>query len=253
MFVDVHCHLDWKSYGDDIYNIISEMKDENIVAWTNTLNPENYQLVKDKFSKFDNIKICAGLYPQDAEKISDKEFENYVKLIKKDKKNIQAIGEVGLDKHNTTDEDLFQIQVKRFRQMIELAIELDKPMLIHTRKAELQVLEILEEYINKTGFRKFDLHCFMGKKKYIQKIKELRIFCSIPAILKTTESFQILVQELPMKQILVETDSPFLHPEKKLNSPLIIPQIYQQIAEIKGYDKKEIKNIIQRNLIKFTM
>jgi TatD DNase family protein len=254
MFIDVHCHLDYDSYGEDIYDILSEMKDKNIIAWTNTVNPENYEKAKLKFKDFnDTVKICAGLYPQDAEKISDSDFNDYVKLIKKEKNQIVALGEVGLDFHNSKEQSQFDIQEKRFRQLIELAIKLDKPMLIHARKAELKVLEILEEYVTKTGFKKFDLHCFMGKKKYIQKIKELGIYCSIPAIVKTTESFQILVKELPMKQILVETDSPFLHPERKQNSPLIIPEIYKEIAKIKGYNEFEIENIIYRNFTRFIL
>ncbi|NQZ85696.1 MAG: TatD family hydrolase [Nanoarchaeales archaeon] len=254
MFIDVHCHLDYDSYGEDIYNIISEMKEKNIIAWTNTTCPENYQKAKLKFKDYsDTVKICAGLYPQDAEKINDKDFNNYIKLIKKEKNQIVAIGEVGLDFHNSSEQTQFDIQEKRFRQLIELAIKLDKPMLIHARKAELKVLEILEEYVTKTGFRKFDLHCFMGKKKYIKKIIELKIYCSIPAILKTTESFQILVKELPMNQILVETDSPFLHPDRKQNSPLIIPDIYKQIAQIKGYNDFEIENIIYRNFTRFIL
>ena len=254
MFIDVHCHLDYDSYGEDIYDIISEMKDKNIVAWTNTVNPENYEKAKLKFKDYsETVKICAGLYPQDAEKISDLDFNNYIKKIKKEKNQIVALGEVGLDFHHSTEQSQFDQQEKRFRQLIELAIKLDKPMLIHARKAELKVLEILEEYVTKTGFKKFDLHCFMGKKKYIQKIKQLGIYCSIPAIVKTTESFQILVKELPMKQILVETDSPFLHPEKKQNSPLIIPEIYKEIAKIKGYNDFEIENIIYRNFTRFTL
>jgi TatD DNase family protein len=254
MFIDVHCHLDYDSYGENIYNIISEMKDKKIIAWTNTTCPENYQKAKLLFKNHsDTVKICAGLYPQDAEKISNQDFDDYVKLIKKEKNNIIALGEVGLDFHNSKEQHLFDIQEKRFRQLIELAIKLDKPMLIHARKAELRVLEILEEYVTKTGFRKFDLHCFMGKKKYIKKIIELKIYCSIPAILKTTESFQILVKELPMNQILVETDSPFLHPDRIQNSPLIIPEIYKQIAQIKGYNEYEIENIIYKNFTRFTL
>ena len=143
------------------------------------------------------------------------------------------------------------MQEKRFITMIELAIELDKPVIIHTRKRESRVLEIIEEFVKTTGFRKFDLHCFCGKKKLLSKIKELRIYCSIPLIILNTESFRFIVEELNISQLLVETDSPFLHPEKKVNTPLEIPKIYEKIAEIKGYDLKEIENIIYRNYMKF--
>lgn len=251
-FVDVHCHLDFDRYGEDRFRIAKEMQERNIMCLTNTLNPKNYDDVKVMFKDYENVKVCPGLYPQDAEKISDEDFENYLKLIEKEKNKIVAIGEVGLDKHHTEDEKLFDLQVKRFKKLVELAIKIDKPMLIHTRKAEGIILDILREYVEKTGFRKFDLHCFMGKKKFIKDIKELNIYCSIPLIIKNTECFQILVKELPIRQLLVETDAPFLHPDKEINSPLNIPEIYDEIAKIKGYDKLEVQNMIFNNYMKFT-
>lgn len=253
MFVDTHCHLDWDSYGEEIYKIISEMKEKNILAWTNTINYKNYIETKEKFKEYDNVKVCPGLYPQESEIISDKELEDYIKLIKKNKKEIVAIGEVGLDFKNTKEEDKKLIQEKRFKQMVELAIELDKPISIHTRNAEEKVLEIIREYKEKTNYKKFIVHCFSGKKKLIKELIDMKIYCSIPYIVKNTESFQILVKELPTKLILVETDSPFLHPEKIQNSPLSVPLIYKEIAKIKGYDLKEIENILYRNFMKLTM
>lgn len=253
VYVDFHCHLDWESYGEDRIKILDKMRNKNIIAITNTLNPKNYEKTLNLFKGHDNVKVCPGLYPQDAEKISDNNFKKYLQLIESVKDEIVAIGEVGLDKHHTDDDNLFDIQVKRFRSLIELGIKIDKPLIIHTRKAEREVLDILREYVEKTNFRKFNLHCFMGKKKFIKDIKELNIYCSIPYIVKNTQSFQILVKELPVRQLLVETDSPFLHPEKIRNSPLSVPEIYSEIAKIKGYDQKEIENIIYRNYMKITM
>lgn len=251
--LDTHCHLDFENFDEDREKLVDEMKRNNIIALTNTTNRENYEYTKKLFKDYENIKVCPGLYPQDSEKISDEELEDYFKLIRKDKDKIVAIGEVGLDRHHTRDDDLIQIQEKRFRQMINIAIELDKPIIIHSRKMEQRVLEIIREVQEKTGFKKFQLHCFMGKKKLIKDIKELKVYCSIPLSILNTESFQILVNELPVKQLLVETDSPFLNPSKERNSPLNVPLIYDKIAEIKGYDKKEITNIIYRNYQKLTM
>lgn len=251
VFVDVHCHLDFKDFDLDRNILVEELKSKNIICLTNTLNPQNFEDTKKLFYGCDNIKVCPGLYPQDAEKISEKDFLDYLNLIRKEQDSIVAIGEVGLDYYHTVDPDLWDIQKKRFRSLIELAIELDKPMLIHTRKAEGEVLDILKEYVEKYNFKKFDLHCFTGKKKYIKIIKELGIYVSIPLSVLKSEGFQLLVKELPVRQLLVETDSPFLNPERVRNSPLNVPLIYQKIAEIKGYDLNEIKNIIYRNYQKF--
>lgn len=252
VFVDFHCHLDWKSFDLDRKELVAEMKKKGIIAVSNTLNRENFEYTRELFKDFDNVKVCPGLYPTDAVSISDKDFNEYLKLIESIKDEIVAIGEVGLDRHETVEPELLLVQEKRFRALIELGVKIDKPLIIHTRKMEQRTLEILREYVER-GFKKFNLHCFTGKKKLIKEIIELGIYCSIPLIIKNTESFQFMVKELPMRQILVETDSPFLNPNKTRNSPLSVPLIYEEIANIKGYDKKEIENIIYRNYQKLTL
>lgn len=251
VFVDVHCHLDFKDFNKDREELMQKFKENNIKALTNTLNPQNYEETKEIFKNYPQVQVCSGLYPQDAEKITDKEFEEYIKKIRED--SPIAIGEVGLDRHHTKDPKLWEVQENRFRRLIELGIELDIPLIIHTRKAEEHTLNILEEYIKKHNFRKFNLHCFMGKKKLINKIRELKIYCSIPLIVLNTQSFRLLVEELPIGQLLVETDSPYLNPSRKRNSSLNIPIIYKEIAKIKGLDSKEIEHIIYRNYMKLFM
>lgn len=247
VYIDFHCHLDYDKFDIDREELTKKLKSNNILSLTNTVSPKNYKETKELFKNQEHIKVCPGLYPQEAEKITDLEFNNYLKELEKNKDDFLVIGEVGLDHYNTTEEELQNIQEKRFRKIIELAIKIDKPLCIHTRKAEEKILNILEEYVNKFNFRKFNLHCFMGKKKLIPKIKELQIYCSIPLILLNTQSFQILVENLSVKQLLVETDSPFLNPDKTRNSPLNVIKIYDKIAEIKGLDKKEIEHIIYNN------
>lgn len=249
-FVDVHAHLDFEVFDKDRDNLLTELKEKQITVFTNTLNPQSYANSLKLFKDQSHINVCPGLYPQEAEKLSDAEVENYCQYLRENKDSFLAIGEVGLDRYHTTDPHLWNIQEKHFQKIIELAIELNKPLIIHTRKAEERTIEILRKYIEKTGFKKFNLHCFTGKKKLIKEIKSLGIYCSIPLVVLNTQSFQILVEELPVRQLLVETDSPFLNPNKERNTPLNIPLIYEKIAQIKGYDKKEIENIIYRNVMK---
>lgn len=253
VYVDVHCHLDFKDFDVDRDEFVKKLEEDNVIALSNTLNYKNYLETKELYKNVKNVKVCPGLYPQESEKLSDKEFEDYLVFLEEHQDDYVMIGEVGLDKHHTTDEELFNVQVKRFKSLVELAIKIDKPMSIHARKAEGVVLDILTEYVEKTGFRKFDLHCFMGKKKYFEVIKKLKIYVSIPLIVLNTQSFQNLVEFMPIRQILVETDSPFLDPSRERNSPLNVPKIYAEIAKIKGYDLKEIENIIYSNYQRFTL
>ena len=254
VYVDIHCHLDWDSFDEDRVQLVNEMKRKNIIAFSNTTSLKNYKYTKDLFTNLgDVVSVCPGLYPEDASQIAQADFDNYLKFLKENSGDFLLIGEVGLDKHHNKDKALFEVQVLRLRSLIELAIELDKPIILHTWGAEEETINLLREYVEKTGFRKFVLHCFTGKKRLIKEIKELKIYCSIPYIIKRTESFRMLVSELNMNQILVETDSPFLHPDKIRNSPLSVPFIYEEIALIKGYDLKEIENIIYRNYQKLIM
>ena len=254
VYIDIHAHLDFKDFDKDREKLIEQMKKENIITLSNTTNQKNYNYTKQLFKhNKDTVKVCPGLYPTDAQEISDKDFNNYLKQIEEDKDNIIAIGEIGLDRHHTKDEKLWKKQEQRLRQLIEFAIKIDKVIILHTRNAEARILEIIREYVEKTEFRKIVLHCFSGKKKLIKDIRELKLYCSIPLTLLNTQSFQILVEELAISQILVETDSPFLNPEKVRNTPLNIKKIYKRIAQIKGLDKLEIEHIIYRNYQRLIM
>jgi len=255
VYVDVHSHMDWESLRENLSEIVDSMRNNNIITLSNTINQKTYIETKELFKQEKQVKVCPGLYPQDAEEINDNEFNEYLEVIELDIENIVAIGEVGLDFHHTKREEVnkIEMQVRRFRQVLEFAYKLDKPVIVHTRAAEKEVLEILEEFKVAGKIPKVCLHCFMGKKKYIAKIKELGLYCSIPLIVKNNESFRNLVAEMPIKYLLAETDSPFLHPDKIQNNPNYILGVYEEIAEIKGLDKTEIENIIYRNYMKFIM
>ncbi len=251
ILIDVHSHMDFDDFNNDRKNIFKQMKLNNIITLSNTTSFQNFIDSKKLFKGYEDVvKICAGLYPEDAHNLSEKDLNTYISYLKKNKDNFIAIGEVGLDRHCNPSESEFEKQVHIFKNMLELALELNKPIIIHTRKAEEDVLKILEEYLKDSKYRKVILHCFSGKKKYISKIKDLRISCSIPMIITNTKSFQDLVQNLPANLLLVETDSPFLNPSKERNTPLNIPVIYDKIAEIKGLNRHEIENIIYNNYMK---
>lgn len=245
--VDIHSHMDFKQFDDDRDVIVSKMREQNIFTLTNTLNRDNFHYTNELFKEnSDVVKVLPGLYPLDAQEISDLEFKEYLDEIRSIK-DLVAIGEVGLDlKHGSNDAE-FEVQKKRFKDIVELAIELNKPVIVHSWGAEAQLMEIIEEYVTSRGFRKFVIHCFTGKKKLIKKICELKIYASVPLTILNTQNFQILVSELPISKLLVETDSPYQHPGKERNSPLNIPLIYEKIAHMKGYDKKEIENMIYLN------
>jgi TatD DNase family protein len=179
--------------------------------------------------------------------MSDEEIEEVLEFIEKNNdKKFVAIGEVGLDYAHPTNDDLIKKQKYYFERFLELSEKLDKPAIIHTRKAEEDILEILTSYNNKKI-----LHTFW-KPSLANKAIDIGCYLSIPSIIYRDGGFQKIVKNVPLEFILTETDAPFLDPIEKgmnNNSWKIIYSL-QKIAEIKKMDIKEVEETIFNNFKK---
>lgn len=241
MFIDVHCHLDYYSEGE-IEKIIERAKRANVnIIITNGTNKKSNRKSLELAEKYKEVKSSLGLYPIEALSLTEKEIDEELKFIKQNKDKIAAIGEVGLDFKETEEKEK---QIKVFKKIILLAQKIDRPLIIHSRKAEKEVIEILEE----ARAKKVIMHCFSGKKSLIERIKQNNWSMSIPANVKFSEHFQNAVKILPIENLLCETDSPFLHPFKEPNNePANVIESYKKIAEIKSLPLKTVESIIENN------
>ena len=178
------------------------------------------------------------------EKLSEKEFQRDLDFIKEHKNDIIAIGEIGLDFHNTSEDHLKKIQQDRFKIILEELGKLKKPFVIHTRKAEKEVIDILESM----SVKKVDLHCFTGNYKLAKRVIDNGWSFSIPPNIMRSLHFQGLVSMTPISQLLTETDSPYLAPPpKQRNEPSFVKLTVQKIAEIKNIDESEAEKMIFMN------
>src|SRR3989344_2916674 len=204
MLVDVHCHLTDEYFKDKLSNIIKNAKKNNFSSIiSNGLNFEDNLKVLEISKKYDIVKASFGLYPLNAIKLNDKDLDKTLEQIKRNKKDIIAIGEVGMDfKHNHE----FNKQKNIFLKIIELSEKIKKPLLIHSRGAEKEVIELLETSKSK----RFLMHCFTGNYKLVKKIFDNNYFLSIPCNIVKSTHFKDIVKNFEMKQILTETDSPYL-------------------------------------------
>lgn len=244
MFIDLHCHL------DILENIEEKVKNAKEAGVTKILaaglNPESNRKVLELSKKYDNVFAVCGIYPIDAMETETDMKHNIdvdaeIDFIKKNSDKIVAIGEIGLDYHTGNRGNG---QKELFRKMIELAIELDKPVIVHSRKAELDVIEVLEEY----DYKKIIIHCFCGKKKLMQRIKQNGWYFTVPTSVVRAQQFQDMVKEVNISHLFCETDSPFLTPFKEgWNEPAFVVESYKKIAEIKNMDLEEVKNNIFMN------
>ena len=245
MLVDVHCHLNFDQFSADRDEVIQRAKDANVVAIINSgteyeTNIQTLELSK----KHDIIKASLGIYPTYVEKLSEKEFQRDLDFIKEHKNDIIAIGEIGLDFHNTSEDHLKKIQQDRFKIILEELGKLKKPFVIHTRKAEKEVIDILESM----SVKKVDLHCFTGNYKLAKRVIDNGWSFSIPPNIMRSLHFQGLVSMTPISQLLTETDSPYLAPPpKQRNEPSFVKLTVQKIAEIKNIDESEAEKMIFMN------
>lgn len=239
--IDTHAHLDFYPKSK-IPSIIKRAKQKRVkIILSNGVNPSSNRKTLNLSKRFPEIKACLGLYPVDALSLSDKEFEQELEFIKKNKNKISAIGEIGIDLKEATK---LKKQEKNFIKLINLSKELNKPIIIHSRKAEEKVIEILE----KLKHKKVIMHCFSGKLKLVKRIIKNSWLLSIPTSVKNAEHFQKVIEIAPIENLLCETDSPFLHPDKKPNNePANVIESYKKIAEIKNLSLKEVEKRIYEN------
>jgi len=185
----------------------------------------------------DILDMESSDYPS---KISDFDADEEIDFIRKNKSNIVAISEVGLDFVNGESKE----QIEDFDRMIKLAEELKKPIVVHSRKSEQKCIEMLESSKNK----KIIMHCFSGKKSLVKRISDNGWFLSIPTIVVRSQQFQEIAGNIPITQLFCETDSPYLSPYKeKTNEPAFVIESYKKIAEIKNMDVIEVINSIYMN------
>jgi TatD DNase family protein len=242
MLIDIHNHIDF--YKDEEIKAIVERARKNKVGiiLINGVKPKNNRRILELTKKYKEVKASWGLYPIDALSMQDKDIDNEISFLKINKDNIIAVGEVGLDYKE--DEKEHEKQKEILRKIIKTAIELDKPLIIHSRKAEKDTIELLK----KMKAKKVIMHCFNGNLKLVEKIIENKWYLTIPTNVVFAEHFQKVISQCPIEQLFCETDSPYLHPRKERNNePANIIESYKKIAEIKNLPVEEVEKKIEEN------
>ncbi len=260
MFVDTHCHLNMMVskkidalLDNEHFLLIGKVVEEaNETKVTKIINvgtsvSETLNSVKIA-SLYENIFASTAIHPCDCTTEWRENFKEIEKLAKEKVKNkIVAIGETGLDfYHKPFDR---RRQEDAFRLHIDLALKLNLPLVIHIRDAIDETLKILEEY---SGELRGVAHCFVHDKKTAALLVECGFHLGIggPITYPKNEYLRNVVLDIPLEKILLESDSPFLPPQKfrgQRNHPKYIPFIAQTISEIKGVSIDNVALVTTRN------
>ena len=248
--IDSHCHLDHEPLLSDLENIIQRSKDAGIEKLlTISTSIESFSRVKELVYRDEIIYGTIGIHPHEANKdIVNSEF---IEKSLKDNNKIIGIGETGLDFfYNNSDKDK---QIDSFKIHIDAAIKTNVPLIIHSRDAEEETFDILNDY--KDQNLKILMHCFTGSKKFAKKLLDFNTFFSASGIItfKNAKELQDTFKFLPSDKILIETDSPFLAPvpnRGKKNEPSFIDFTAAKLAEIRNIDKSELIKLTTNNFNK---
>ena len=246
MYIDSHCHINFPELNQKIDQVLDNMKDNDIshaLCVSVTLDKINEILSLTK--KYSNVYASVGVHP-DYEDIQEPDIETLFNYSKNEK--VVAIGETGLDYFRLTGD--LSWQRERFRTHIRAAIKSSLPLIIHTRNAQEDTISIMKEESAKstTGV----MHCFTESYEMAKKAIDLGFYISFSGIItfKNAESLRETVKKIPIENILIETDSPYLAPvpnRGKLNEPANVIYVAEKIAELKGIPIEEVAEITTNN------
>ena len=238
--IDSHCHLDHEPLINNLEDIIKRSKEVGIKKLLTICTTfESFAKIKEIIKKDDMIFGTFGIHPHET-KNNRITKDLILSEIKKNKKII-GIGETGLDfYYNNSDKN---DQIKSLEEHINAAIELKIPLIIHSRNAENETFEIFNNY--KKENLKLLMHCFTGSKKFAEKLLDLNAYFSASGIItfKNSLDLQETFNFIPLKKLLIETDSPFLAPEPKRgkkNEPSFVKFTAKKLAEIKKVSYEDL-------------
>jgi TatD DNase family protein len=251
--IDVHCHLEQRDYDEDRDEIIEKCKKELKAVITSCAHPRDFDLTMQMVEKHKNFVFAScGIHPEYIKEVSEKEIEDTIEKIKQNRDRIVAIGETGLDFYWIKEPEWQQKQKELFIRLIELAKELRKPLVIHSRNAYEETIKILEQ----EDAREADMHMF-GDHHLAKRIVDNGWFISINTIILRSKSHKKIARDCPLERLMLETDAPWLSPKKLLegidekNDPTSIKLVAEKIAEVKKIDFDEVWQKCGENAIKF--
>jgi len=242
MLIDTHCHLNFKDFDIDRDKIIGQCLNKDIWMINVGVDYKTSKQVIELAEKYDKkVYATIAIHPHniDKEKFYIEKFKELAKNPK-----VVAIGETGLDyMFCENDEKIQELQKKVFIKHLELAKELNKPVIIHSRRLFPEILEIVKKHSVK-GI----LHCYMGRWSYAEQYLKLGFYIGFTGLITYARDYDKVIKNTPLDRILIETDAPYLSPiREKRSTPLDVEKIAHKIAEIKQISFEKIAEQTTKN------
>lgn len=246
MIFDSHAHYDDSQFNEDRAIVLKEIQENGVVGVLNCgsdLRGMNMSI--ELANTYDFIYAAVGIHPEYAQLVNEELIENMRNHAKNPK--VRAIGEIGLD-YYWEENPPREVQKKAFRMQMQLARELNLPVVIHDREAHQDTLEIMKEFSDVKGV----VHCFSGSVEFAKECLKLGYYIGITGVVtfKNAKVIKEVAKVVPLDKLLVETDCPYMAPTPyrgKRNQSDYIQYIIEEIAQLKGITKEEVEENTIRN------
>ncbi|MBD3389166.1 MAG: YchF/TatD family DNA exonuclease [Candidatus Altiarchaeales archaeon] len=242
MLVDTHCHLDYGEFDNDLEEVMGRC--QGMLVVNSIVQPDAVEKGLRLSEEYDNIHCTLGLTASD---VDEDRFKEAKRLVREHRDRIVGLGEVGLDYYWVKNEEEREVERRHFREFIELSRDLKLPLVVHSRDAEGDCINILEGCKSRAM-----MHCFSGPPEEALKAVKMGCLISVPANVAYVKSRQRLVEALPLESLVLETDSPYLSPVKGFrNEPANVKYAAEKIAELKGVKVKEVEDATSENALEY--
>jgi len=256
IFVDSHCHIDGEAFDADRDAVVQRAKDAGVTAMltVGTGNPHDGEIARavETAEKYENVFASVGVHPHDAKLYDDKAENHLIELAKHEK--VIAWGEIGLDFFY--DHSPHDIQIEVFRRQIKMAKSLNLPIIIHSRDADYETVEVLTEECSGEDFRGGIMHCFGGTAAMAKDLMEIGFLISFAGnvTFKKAENLRDAASVVPLEKLLIETDCPFLAPvpnRGKRNEPAFVVHTAQFLADFYNLEVEKLARQTTQNFMTF--
>ncbi|MHC4738414.1 MAG: TatD family hydrolase [Planctomycetota bacterium] len=235
--IDTHCHLGFEQLADDVEAVVARSIESGVTAWI-TIGTDTQQNKKavELADKFENMYAAIGIHPHDAKDVNSRTLTELRELAQSPK--VVAIGETGLDFHYNFSEQSVQRRV--FAAQLKIAAELNLPVIIHSREAFDDTIDILERH--GAGVKKVVFHCFSGTARQAKLVLDKGFYISFTGVVtfKNAQTTRQAVEIVPVDRLMLETDCPYMSPEpmrkQKINEPALMVYTARCLAELKNMD-----------------
>ncbi len=251
-FVDIHSHIQFPEFDADREEVINRMKSSGVFSVVVGTDIETSKEAVKLSEQHENILASVGLHPNDAV-LGGFDDLAYRKLLSSPK--TAAVGECGLDYFRTeSTEENKRKQKEVFEKQINLALEFDKPLMIHCRNAYEDMIEILSNYKKSYGGKlRGDIHFFAGDLGAARKFLELGFTVSFTGVITFANQYDEVIKNVPLSSIMAETDCPYVAPAPyrgKRNEPAYVSEVVKRIAELRGENFEEVRKALAENALK---